>query len=258
MGSFRQLLRHTFAAHLWRQAKSYHFKHHVLPRQTEVELDGVRLDISTLSPPMKEVIMSGKYELAETTLCRQIIRPGDRILELGGAIGYVGLFCLRNLQVAEFVSAEPNPHTASILRRNYALNGLQPNLEEVAISDRDGTINLCVSDEFWGDNAFVSYDSTSRSELKVEAWTVRSLLQKRKSDFTVLIADIEGAETLINWNDIPPSVSRIIIEIHPGIVGFSSAYGALHRIMNLGFLVEARMNDVIALRRKPDSDRPAA
>jgi FkbM family methyltransferase len=257
MITFRELLRHSLPAHLWRRARLRYFQRHIVPKQTETELEGVRLDLSDLSPRMREVVLSGNYERSEVTLCRQMLEPGDRILELGGAIGYVGLFCLKNLQAAEVVSAEPNPRTAAILRRNYALNNLKPNVEEVAISDHDGILNLSTSDDFWGDNAFVANGTSAPSQLKVATLTIRSLLQKQPSNFTVLISDVEGAESLIQWNDIPQCITKIIIELHPGIVGYTHAYHALNSIMNLGFSVESRMNDVLALRRTPKVRPPS-
>jgi len=250
MGKLRSLLRQTLLAHFWRQAKNHYFQKHVLPVATEATLNGVRLDISKLSPRMKEVILSGEYESAEASLCRQTILPGDRILELGGAIGFVGLFCLRNLHAAEVVSAEPNPRTAAILRRNFELNHCSAAVEEVAISDRDGTLNLCISDEFWGDNAFAANGTSAGSYVRVPSRTVGSLLKDGRSGFSVLISDIEGAETLIDWSQLPPSIDRIIIELHPGIVGYASAYGVLHKLAQLGFSVSGRINEVFSLSRQ--------
>jgi len=250
MGNLRSILRQTLPAHIWRKAKHHYFQHYVLPVASEATLNGVRLDISKLCPRMKEVILSGEYESAEATLCGQTILPGDRILELGGAIGFVGLLCLRNLHAAEVVSAEPNPRTAAILRRNFELNHCSAAVEEVAISDRDGALDLCISDEFWGDNAFAANGTSARSQVRVQSRTLGSLLTDRRSHFSVLISDIEGAETLIDWGQLPPSIDRIIIELHPGIVGYASAYDVLHKLAQLGFSVSGRINEVFSLSRQ--------
>src|SRR4051794_33272819 len=119
----RYLLRQTFPAFVYRE-----FKNRYKKTRAKAELEGVELDIEGLDDLMKTVILKATYEAPEVVICKQLIEPSDRILECGAAIGFVGLFCLKTLRVSKMVSVEANPGTVARLRRNYALNALQPNV----------------------------------------------------------------------------------------------------------------------------------
>ena len=76
---------------------------------------GVSLDLSALPNGMKEVVISGNYERSEVMLLPGFIEPEDRILEIGSAIGFIGLYCRKIIGVKELVCVEPNPQTEKFL-----------------------------------------------------------------------------------------------------------------------------------------------
>lgn len=78
-----------------------------------------QLGIEGLCLEMKRAIITGTFERAETEACRRLVEPGDLILDCGGAIGYIGLFCLEQRRASRVVSVEANPHSIKLLRRNY-------------------------------------------------------------------------------------------------------------------------------------------
>ncbi len=99
----------------------WHFKY-TLPAKKRATLHSVHLDISSLSPLMKNHILQDRYEFQERRLVQQCLTKDDVILELGGAIGFIGLFCRKVIGVKHHLTVEPNPNTLAMLRRNYALN----------------------------------------------------------------------------------------------------------------------------------------
>src|ERR1700721_1434146 len=143
---------HTFPAFVYRRLKERHYENKILPAITEAEVEGIKLNIGGIAPMMKYVILNGHYEVPEMTICRGLIEPGEHILELGGAIGFIGLFCLKNLQAAKVVSIEPNPGTIERLKRNYILNDLTANVIQAAIAAQDGTVSFNVSPNFSTDS----------------------------------------------------------------------------------------------------------
>lgn len=215
---------------------------------TFINYHGVDIEISGMPPLMRKYILSGLYESQELQLARSLVGPGDRVLELGGAIGFVGLFCRKVLRADEVVSVEPNPHTLAQLHRNYELNDIQPNTIQAAIAERDGPLQLNVSEMFWTDSSFTDKASSS---LIVEGMTFETLLRKAGGAFSTLIIDVEGAEQFISCASIPDSVIKIIVEIHPHLIGKKRAYNFLGALVQAGFAIEDNACDTWALTRTP-------
>jgi len=67
----------------------------------------------------------GQYETHETDLCRRLVKPGDRVLDVGANIGYFSLL-LGALVCPDgcVVAIEPDPDNYYLLQRNIAMNDL--------------------------------------------------------------------------------------------------------------------------------------
>ena len=74
-----------------------------------------------------------------------------------------------------------------------------------------------------------------------------------KEHFTAMILDVEGAEALLDWTQLPPSISKLIIELHPEMLGHAKAYDVLNKILNCGFHVVAQRASVFGLSRRTTS-----
>jgi FkbM family methyltransferase len=204
-----------------------------LPAKKRATLHCVHLDISSLSPVMKNHILQGRYEFQERRLVQQCLTKDDVILELGGAIGFIGLFCRKVIGVKHHLTVEPNPSTLEMLRRNYALNHIEPQVIHAAASSEDGQISLNIGGEFW-ENSIVTANDTAM-QITVPALSLRSIVKQMLASPTALICDIEGAETHLDFSQLPKTVTRIIIELHPSIVGEASNRQVIDQIHALGF-----------------------
>ncbi|MBK8040808.1 MAG: FkbM family methyltransferase [Verrucomicrobiaceae bacterium] len=214
----------------------WHFKF-TLPAKRRAKLHGVKLDISRLSPLMKNHILQDRYEFQERRLALRCLTRKDVVLELGGAIGFIGLFCRKVIGVRHHVTVEPNPNTLAMLKRNYALNKLEPRLIEAAASAEDGEISLDIGGEFWENSIVTASDSSKR--ITVPSLSLPSIIRRMPEPPTALICDIEGAEAYLDFTQLPKSVTRIIIELHPGIVGEDVAKRVVEQIYTLGFHTRA-------------------
>ena len=112
----------------------------VPPIPCQVNYRGVKLQVAGLSAGMQKVLITGKYEVPEMKLVPGFICASDRVLELGGAIGFLGLYCLTQIGIKKCTTVEPNPNTVSYLMRNYELNMLTPTLIQAAITGVDGPV----------------------------------------------------------------------------------------------------------------------
>lgn len=210
----------------------WHFKV-TLPVKRRATLHGVKLDISGLSPLMKNHILQDRYEFQERRLALRCLTRKDVVLELGGAIGFIGLFCRKVIGVRHHVTVEPNPNTQAMLRRNYTLNKMEPRLIEAAASAQDGEISLDIGGEFWENSIVTASDSSKR--ITVPSLSLPSIIRRMPEPPTALICDIEGAEAYLDFAQLPSSVTRIIIELHPGIIGEDAVKRVVEQIHTLGF-----------------------
>jgi FkbM family methyltransferase len=219
-----------------------------LPAVNGARLEGVRLDLRGLSPMMKNIILTGRYEAQERRLCARSLRPGDVVLELGGAIGFVGLYCRKALGVKRVVSVEANPATLARLQDNYERNGLYPEVIHAAAGAVDGTLDLDVSGEFW-ENRISSGAAESGKRITVPALGLASILARLPEPPTALICDIEGAERFLDFSVLPRSVKTIIMELHPDFIGEAETRAILERLGKIGFDLILEDGGSVLMRR---------
>jgi len=208
----------------------------MLPRVRQATLEGVKLDVSTLSPVMKNNLLEGRYEVQERTLAQEFLTAEDAVLEVGGAIGFIGLFCQTRLGISRYTTVEANPGTVEMLKRNYVLNGRTPAVLNLALAAEDGEVTLNIGNEFW-ENSLVAGANSGRS-VRVPAASLGTLTRRLGYAPTALIIDIEGAEQFVNFAQVPRSVRKIIMELHPHVTGFAKTYQIIADLLGLGFHVE--------------------
>jgi len=208
----------------------------MLPRVRQATLEGVKLDVSTLSPVMKNNLLEGRYEVQERTLAQEFLTAEDAVLEVGGAIGFIGLFCQTRLGISRYTTVEANPGTVEMLKRNYVLNGRTPAVLNLALAAEDGEVTLNIGNEFW-ENSLVAGANSGRS-VRVPAASLETLTRRLGYAPTALIIDIEGAEQFVNFAQVPRSVRKIIMELHPHVTGFAKTYQIIADLLGLGFHVE--------------------
>src|SRR5580765_369967 len=91
----------------------YRFKY-VLPKIHQITLEGMKFDVSGLSTKIRNRLLSGAYEAHEKQMCFDFLRPDDTVLEIGAAIGFIGLLCQKRLGIKNYSCFEANPRTYEI------------------------------------------------------------------------------------------------------------------------------------------------
>src|ERR1051326_8878856 len=79
----------------------YRFKY-VLPKLQEITLDGLKFDVSGLSSKIRNRLLSGAYETHEKQMCLDFLNANDAVLEIGGAIGFIGLICQKKVGIRNY------------------------------------------------------------------------------------------------------------------------------------------------------------
>ncbi|CAN0002947.1 unnamed protein product, partial [Chrysoparadoxa australica] len=71
---------------------------------------------------MRGALKQGIYERKECDAVMRVVREGDRVLELGGGIGYMSTLLSVKKKVARVVSYEANPALIPYIRSVHAAN----------------------------------------------------------------------------------------------------------------------------------------
>lgn len=188
----------------------------VTARKRTVDVQGVTLSLDDVSPRMRRHLCLGRYEEGEAHLARQALAPGDRVVEAGGAIGFIALYCMKRIGVRDYHMVEANPALLPLIRRNFALNGLDvPGITHAAVAAEDGTLSFGVSPDFWASSLD---DRPGQTRIEVPARSLPTILAGLPFRPNVLIMDIEGAEMSLPIEHFDP-FEKVVLEAHPSVVG---------------------------------------
>lgn len=161
-------------------------------------------------------LISPKYKY----LKQFAVRKGDVVVDLGANVGEVSeYFLARGAQVDAY---EPNPHAYSVLQARLGTNS-RVTLNEMAVSDHDGTASLWLYREHSEDEVKFSQSSSLKSEkenvsddyVTVNVANISDILEKH-AHIKLLKIDIEGGEydimdqVIANENKI----DYILLETH--------------------------------------------
>ncbi|MBV7396358.1 FkbM family methyltransferase [Mameliella sediminis] len=199
---------------------------------------GVDVPISPfLTETRQRRIEAGRYEGDEIAGALSVVRPGDRVLELGAGLGVVGAVIARNADPAAMLSFEANPDLIPHIRILHRLNGLEDRIElrnQVLMSgpDRPETRRFYLRNSFLG-SSLVDAENRNTREVEVPTAALDDVLREFRPD--VLIMDIEGGELEFLEQAELRGIRAVVIEFHPGVYGTQGAKTCKDRLRAMGF-----------------------
>lgn len=200
-----------------------------------------------ISPEMRHILYFNLYEVPELEILRRTLEPTDRVLEVGGGIGFLSTYLARICGDRNVTTVEANPDLEPIIRRNHTLNGVAPNLILAAATcdaQRD-TVTLFLADHFWS-------TSTVRQDVKktvVPTVNLNRLIDDLMPNYVIL--DVEGAEVEMAPALRLDGVEKLLIELHPQVTGNDAANGVVQQFVRAGFLVDfyrSKQNQIFMTR----------
>jgi FkbM family methyltransferase len=205
-----------------------------------IDNDGVLLSLDGMSTRMRKVLLRGGYEREDARLCRKHLRPDSRVLEIGGSIGFVSLFCIKMLGIRHYAVVEANPALIERIAHNYSLNDVRvPPVLNAAVSGEDGRASFRVSEDFWS-SSLLERDRTSHV-VEVEQMTIDRVIDRLDFVPDTLVMDIEGGEMFIPASHLA-RFDFIIAELHPHIIGEDKVRALIDGLAEHG-LVEVDRDD---------------
>lgn len=203
-----------------------------------IELQGVRIRPSRAASEFIEGrIRSGKYERREFAALQRILRPDDRVLELGAGLGFLSTWCAQRIGSERVAAYEPNPALEPAIREAYRMNDVAPTLVMSAVGIANGIATLSIGDEFWTATTVDSLPDAAQVRV-LEHDIVDVILEHQP---TVVVMDIEGAErdVLPAMLDVHPNpVRAVVIEVHPDVLPDETVARLAEALTSAGFSIE--------------------
>jgi FkbM family methyltransferase len=202
----------------------------------------MELDISTWS--QRYTYFLGRYyDLPTQQLLQAVLRPGDRVCDIGANIGMISLLAAHLVGPGGRVdSFEPNPACADKIRQLSAENGLSHvHVHVLGLSDEPATLTLSVPLINSGEASFAPprYPQSELRKVTVEVKRGDDVLDPSQPPALIKI-DVEGFECRVI-----DGLRGVLSAAHPLVItevvaehlerGGGSARGLFERMNDLGY-----------------------
>ena len=223
----------------------------------EIAIDDIKvaIDREIVSQTIIDAMKRRQYEHVEARIGGWLfdtpeIPSGQRILEVGAGLGFVGSSLFQSGKVEKIVSYEANPTLVPLIRETHRLNGVNSEVRNFLLgADSEGSGSIFVPTDFWA-------ASGKASSQAVEHSVPRASLQAAVDEIqpTFMLIDIEGGETVL-FDGISelPSVHSVLIELHQMAIGREGIATFFKKMMSMGFGYDQRYsNGKVVLFQKLD------
>lgn len=194
----------------------------LLARPGSVRIGGLVLRIPAgTTGPVLHSLYAERYERLERALLPALLRADDRVVELGSAIGLIGLVCCRSIAPAQLVMVEANPALIAEISHNFAANRVAlPALHHAVAAMADGEADFHIDSQFWASSTRARAGA-AQTTIRLATIDTAALIARHRA--TVLICDIEGGEIdLLPRLDLA-GVRLVVAELHPAVIGDDGA-----------------------------------
>jgi FkbM family methyltransferase len=203
-----------------------------------VVVKGIRVSASLDDVPSKirRQLYKNNYENGELTLVREALREHDRVLEVGAGTGFISIACAKIVGPGNILSYEPNPAMRRVVEKNHQLNGLSANLRNRVLAVDKGEVRF-----FFSENVLSSslIDRDHGGETLIAADSIRDVVREYQP--TAIVIDAEGAEVDLLRNCDLTGISKIVIEMHPHIVGQDEIEKLSAFLIGQGLMLEEQL-----------------
>lgn len=200
--------------------------------------EGLMIPASPYIPDVRATaIEEGRHERPERTALQAMLREGDRLVELGAGIGFLGALAAKTIPDLQLLAYEANPELLPTIQDFYALNQLTPRAEarnEIVIADpkRPEHVDFHIHGSYLGSSLY-RVGPAGRQPIKVP--TVSWSAVKAAFRPTILLMDIEGAELDFLAHADLSGLRAVILEFHPNHYGQDGVVRCRRRLRRQGF-----------------------
>jgi len=102
---------------LLRMGLSWAWSKITFAKTARIDATEVHLYHPSLSPKMRFNLRAGHYEAHEQVVLKKILSPDDRMVEVGGGIGFLSLVASKTLPPGNILTVEANPQLVDLITK---------------------------------------------------------------------------------------------------------------------------------------------
>lgn len=197
---------------------------------------GVRLPLKhpAITPPILKDIFFGVYESKEAELVRKRIAADDVVMEIGAGIGFLSALCAKVTGGERVFAYEANPQLIDVIKHVHDLNQVAPTVSNVLLGEGDDERTFWLEKDYWASSLIQG--SKDAKPIQVRQIDLNQEIQRIQPSF--LILDIEGGEyELLRHAKLDP-IRKIVIEVHPHVLGYTQVSEILGWLFAAGFALD--------------------
>lgn len=193
--------------------------------------DGLKIHVDPSLPKgIRRALYKEVYEGDELKLVRSVLKKGDRVLDIGTGIGVIAAACARICGAENVTCYEANPKTVDLIQRNFRLNGMEVSLRRKAMATYSGSVHFYLSDNILSSSMI---DRQLGEPTEIPCDDINDALAEVKPNIVVM--DVEGAEIeLLPYANLV-NVSKLLVELHPHVVGGEKIDALCSNMADRGF-----------------------
>lgn len=197
---------------------------------------GVRLPLKhpAITAPILKDIFFGVYESKEAELVTKKIAADDVVMEIGAGIGFLSALCAKVTGGERVFAYEANPQLMDAIKQVHDLNQVAPTVSNVLLGEGESVRTFWLEPDYWASSLIQG----SKEAKPIEVKQIDLNQEIRRIQPSFLILDIEGGEyDLLRHADLTP-VRKIVIEVHPHVLGYTRVSEMLGWLFTAGFALD--------------------
>jgi len=197
---------------------------------------GVRLPIKhpAITAPILKDIFFGVYESKEAELVTKKIAADDMVMEIGAGIGFLSALSAKVVGSERVFAYEANPRLMAVIKQVHDINQVAPTVSNVLLGEGDGECTFWLEKDYWASSLIQgSQDATS---IRVRQIDLNQEIQRIRPSFMIL--DIEGGEYEFLRHARLDPIRKIVIEVHPHVLGYARISEMLGWLFAAGFALD--------------------
>lgn len=223
-------------------------------RPEYIEHLGVKIAVpeAAVSETVLRFMREGRYESREGKILNKIIEDRERVLELGGGLGFISTIAALNKKTEAVLTYEANPDLAEVISATHRLNSVANVDVRTGVLMRGAAqdkVPFYVRKDFWGSSLSRKEGETNAREVHVPVYDLADVIYDFRP--TMIVCDIEGGEaTIFDGMPMPP-VKRILVEVHQPVIGPSGMKAVFDGLSKSGFYYDQdySMGGVVLFRK---------
>lgn len=207
-------------------------------------------------------LLSGNYEARERKLIPSILRPTDRVLEVGTAIGSVTMMLAAVVGAQNVVTFDANPAVVKDAIDNFKRNGLRDIVARTGVLKNrskytaNEEVDFFISRAFWASRLDADInDKNIIGSVKVPAFCLEDEISSR--GINVIVCDIEGGEVDLFIGSDLTGIRLVFVETHYWSVGIEATDRMVKYLIDQGFGIDLGISGGHCTVFRRDCETPA-